>query len=256
LFLLLGFAAVVVSGQTDPDKITEAEKREVNLIAHRFTDRMIKEKDIGRLLDEFFVPGFINRSLKNNSDDWTIGMKRDFARRLKWQDRRRYFVAENNYVFLLRLYASSWFAEGPDVRKPLRDVFPPDVIRLVENFDRRLARAMLDEGDDYYYDFEKIYFTPKRFPSYLRFLEGANARLRKHAHRIRAGETAEWKTSVKNYHDTVVELFDPSASTCDDDCYGLPKGTRFYHVEIPVLHLRLVRHSGKIKMFFANMYID
>lgn len=245
-----------MSAQTDPDKITEAEKREVNLIAHRFTDRMIKEKDIGRLLDEFFLPGFINRSLTNDYDDpedpWMIFLRADFAKRLTPRDRRRYFIAENNFLFLQQLYISSRYFDDDEI--PNRQSMPRNIVKLFDDFDPRLANVMF-KGPYAVDDLENAWNTPAIFPKFLRFLEQAGTAYRRHAIRTRAGRTALWRKSVEGLTRDV-GLFDPYALKCDGNCFGTPKGTKVYNVDIPILELYLIKYRGKMKLVGAHWFVD
>src|SRR5688572_1034383 len=102
--LLLGIIVMPGSAQTDVEKIIEKEKRAVNLVAGRFSTRLIQQKDIGLLIDEFFVSGFVKRSLKDKPESWMIFIEKDLANSRNERDLRRYFIAQNNWIYLNLLY--------------------------------------------------------------------------------------------------------------------------------------------------------
>jgi hypothetical protein len=261
--ILAGFILLVVftgAAQSNSEKITEKDKREVNRVAHRFSDRLIQQKDLGLLLTEFFAPNFIERSLSNKSRAWTLLIKREFAGSRKPRELRRYFIAENNWLFLFMLHHYSRFTVNEDA-PPISQTIPADIKVIAEKFDPRFAETLRydeadDDSDDDFDANEARINSPEGFPKYLRMLESLGSAMKRHANKAKAGKTRVWRESV-SYLAKQYDYFEPWMSKCsEEDCFGMPRGSNIYRVNIPLLQLFLIKLNGKMKVVFAYYYID
>ncbi len=236
---LLAASTIGSYAQSDTAKITPQENREANLLAHRFTTRLLQTKDVKPLIKEYFVRDFIQRL------DYDSGF---LDKRQITPERRpelpRFYVAETNWLYLLMLYQGSktGLKDDDDV------YFPPHVKRIIEK-DPDTWKAM----DEVKY-FDTTAEATRYFDNALRLLEKTVPLLRREAIKIRAGHNATWrKTRSQMPND---RYYKPWASVCDSACYGFSKGTRMIGVEFPFFDLTLIKINGRLRVLNFQFTAD
>ncbi|MFN2502322.1 MAG: hypothetical protein ABR530_09960, partial [Pyrinomonadaceae bacterium] len=122
-------AGVLTMAQPPVDRIAEMDEDQVKAVARTFSDRMIRTRDIARLLNEFFVNDFLRRSLLSGQPEWALVVNHRLAANLTEAERRRFFIAINNWTFLSVLYSNSTGSFSGSAGPKSIDVFPPDIRR-------------------------------------------------------------------------------------------------------------------------------
>jgi hypothetical protein len=88
---------------------------------------------------------------------------------------------------------------------------------------------------------------------YTDLLEGIGAIIRKHVIMVRAEDSKEYREMLEDW-DERFDLYHPKARTCGNECFGLPKGTKVFEINVPVFHLELAEIKGELKVVSARDY--
>lgn len=97
--------------------------------------------------------------------------------------------------------------------------------------------------------------TTEKFRRILRLLEKAEPMMRQLANKMNAGHTKQWQETMTDFGKRFW-YYDPQVNICDDECFGMSKGSRIFVVNIPVLQLALIRVKGKLKIVRSLYYTD
>jgi hypothetical protein len=225
-------------------KDDEAQLRKVAEFALHFAQHLEKTKDIKPLIDQYFIANYLDGYLRDQHTNWFLNLNRDTASMVNRQELQRFYVSLMNVGYLNSLYLISQLpadSEGPVAAEKL---LPPNVLQLVRNH-RYTTQYRNREGD---YDFlaENI-GSVERLRSYTDLLEGINSLMREHVTRKRAAQSKEWQAMLEEW-----DLYHPKAIVCGKNCFGLPKGTELFEVNIPVFRLQVAEVSGKLKVVSAK----
>ncbi len=56
--------------------------------------------------------------------------------------------------------------------------------------------------------------------------------------------------------DRKFDLYQPKVRVCDTQCFGLPKGTKLFQVNVPVFRLQLAEMGGQLRIISAVDYFQ
>lgn len=253
LFLIV--SATGIFSQTT-DKITPQEYIEANEFSHKFSDRLLRTKNIEPLINEYFVNDFIKQSLHNEYESSFFFLTKNEIPINRTSKFKRFYVAQTNFMVLFMLYNFG----HPDV----------DLDKMGDNpelyFPRSVRRSL--RRDPY---FEALFkrldgaeIEPKvltenekefLFDNYLRLTERLSRILRKSTGGVRLENTKKWKES-QAFFDDYLGAYIPRKESCDDNCYGFPKGTQLIYVEIPLFGLVLAKIDGKLRVINFLSFIN
>lgn len=248
LTLLAGPAALA---QTPTDKLSVAERREAQKLAHTFARRLQRTKDLAPLVDEYFVSDFLTGYLQDTDERSLAFLDRSVAAQVSRAELRRYVIAELNWFYMSELYVFSKYAPGFDFEIAPEKIYPPDVLKVYLS-DPRLRATIKDGVDD---DSKLMVGTVEQMRTFVRKLEHVTRLLRKHAHRINAGHTRQYHETLADWTDRY-SLYDPWLNTCEEPCLALPKGTRLIGIAIPSIELQLVKVNGRLRIVSAWFLIE
>ncbi len=215
-----------------PDDEMRLEK--VARFAYTFGQDLEKTKDFKPLIDRFFVTNYLAGYLQDRHTNWFMNLDRDTASRLSQQELQRFYVAQMNAGYLTSLYLIS--------RLPSESM-PPDVLELISNH-AYTARYKVREGN---YDFlsENI-DSVERMRGYTDLLEKISSLMREHVRKVRAAQSKEWHAMLEDW-----DLYQPMVRVCAENCFGLPRGTKLFEVNVPVFRLEVAEVGGKFKVVSA-----
>ncbi|MFZ0060812.1 MAG: hypothetical protein WAL47_02170, partial [Pyrinomonadaceae bacterium] len=165
------------------------------------------------------------------------------AAMLSRRELQRYYVALMNAGYLSSLYVISQSSDDSNDAVAVERVVPSDVWQLIRNHPYT-ARYKNQEGN---YDFlaEKI-DNVERLRTYTNLLERLGALMRKHVIRVAAERSKAYQAMLEDW-----DLYQPKVQSCGQDCLGLPDGTRFFEVYVPVFRLQLAEIKGNLRVVSA-----
>jgi hypothetical protein len=212
---------------------------------------MLETKDIRPLLKELFAKDFIQRTLKNEHPEWSISVKRKLALKLSKSQLRRFFIAENNWTYLNILCYFSWRSSTETGQ---RNDDPPSVVRNMRRWYRltnkdpylRVFAPDRENGEKTMWPID----SKSKVLGLLSAYQRAVPILRSIALRTNAGHTPQWNESFEHFS-TRYHLYEPRVDVCDDECYGTPKGTRIFIVDVPVFQLAMIQTDRGMKIVRA-----
>ena len=234
----------LIKEKTDvkPGPVEDAQREKVTLFAYDFAQLLEQTKDFKRLVDRFFVTGYLEGYLHDQKTNWFLNLNRDTAAALNRQELQRFYVALMNAGYLSSLYLISQLpadSDGPVSEKLL----PADVLRLTKTHPYTLKYGTREEN----YNFlgENI-DSIERLRSYTDLLEKLSSLMRNHVQRVRATQSKEWHAMLEDS-----DLYHPQARVCAGNCFGLPDGTKLFEVNVPVFQLQVAEVSGSLKVVTA-----
>jgi hypothetical protein len=211
--------------------------------AYGFAQQLEQAKDFRLVIRKFFVPHFLNGYLADKQTNWFGNLDRDTAAMLSRRELRRYYVALMNAGYLSSLYVISQSPADSDDAVAVERLVPVDVWKLIRNHPYT-AKYKHQEGN---YDFldEKI-DSVERLRSYTDLLERLGALMRTHVIRVAAERSKAYQATLEDW-----DLYQPKIRRCDQDCLGLPNGTKLFVVNVPVFRLQLAEIRGKLRVVSA-----
>lgn len=220
----------------------EMQLEKVTKFAYAFGQDLEKAKDFKPLIDRFFMTNYLTGYLQDQKTNWFMNLDRDTASRVSKQELERFYVAQMNAGYLTSLYVISRLSYEPETA-PLEKLMPPDVLHLISKHPYT-ARYKHRDGD---YDFlgEKI-DTVQRMRGYTDLLEKISSLMREHVRQVRAAHSTSWRVMLADW-----DLYQPTIRICAENCFGLPKGTRIFQVNVPVFRLEVAEVGGKLKVVSA-----
>ena len=245
LFLFLSTLSAVAQVS---NRITPEEYIEANELSHKFTDRLIRTKDIRPLIREFFVEDFIHKLRSAESGLDFLIIPDDLTKTLSNAELRTIYIEQTNWFYVGLLYYNSKkpvnLDDITDETEIVQKMYPPEIANsiLKEPILSRM-RASVDDGS-----------TPPTSSDfrYLRKLfRGVTPLLRKYAINTNSGHTSYWHKYVEGDS----SLFRPQMLGHDPSYSKLPKNARIITVNIPILRLELVKLNGKMKVLRAAFVI-
>jgi hypothetical protein len=234
----------LIEKKTRPAPSAEKVRMEkVTRFAYAFGQDLEKVQDFKPLIDRFFVSNYLAGYLRDQHTNWFMNLDRDTASKLTQQQLGRFYVAQMNAGYLTSLYLISRLPTESEDAAPVKNLMPPDVMQLIRNH-AYTARYKAREGN---YDFlsENI-DSVERMRGYTDLLEKISALMREHVRKVRASQSKEWHSMLEDW-----ELYQPTARVCAENCFGLPRGTRLFDVNVPVFRLEVAQVGGKLKVVSA-----
>jgi len=229
----------LIKSKTNPKPTEEAQLEKVALFAHDVAQFLEKTNDFKPLIDRFFVANYLDGYLRDRKTNWFLNLNRDTAAALNRQELQRYYVALMNAGYLMSLYVISHVPADSDPT-PSQKLLPSDVLQLYRNHPFMAHYRRRDDLSD-----DNI-TTTEQLRSYTDLLEKLSLLMRNHVTRIRATQSEAWQEMLENWH-----LYQPKVRVCAENCFGLPDGTKFFEVSIPVFELQVAEVSGGLKIVTA-----
>ena len=221
----------------------EVRLEKVALFAYAFGQDLERTKDFRPLIDRFFVTNYLTGYLQDQHTNWFMNLDRDTASRVSRQELQRFYVAQMNAGYLTSLYLISQLPSDTDDVTPSEKLLPRDVLQLIKTH-HYTTQYKVKPGN---YDFlsENIN-SVARMRSYVDLLEKISFLMRQHVNKTRAARTKGWREMLEEWG-----VYAPTARVCNDNCFGLPAGTKLFEVNVPVFHLQVAEVSGKLKVVSA-----
>ena len=252
--VVIAYVGFGIAAQTASERITPDEIRDANKIAHRFSDRLMKTKDITPLIKEFFVKDFLQKSLENERNSWSLLVQKTTAKQLTRPELRRLFIAENNWFYLSTLYYFSKYSSTDSSNRSDEVIYPAAVRRVILKNRYLKIVSGLGISDDANADFE-FRKTRKELTELLRGFETVEPMMRRLANKTKAGHTQQWRDTMTDFGGRFW-YYKPQVDICDNECFGMAKGTRIYIVNVPVLQLAIMKSDGQMKIIRSGYYAD
>ena len=240
---------VTALANTADEELTAEEARETNELAHLFVERMTETNDVAFVIDELFVPDFLDRHLNGPESEPFIFIKPSLARRLTRDELKRYYVANINFRSLHDLYIYGRFPADrlPEGEPP----YPPAIARLIGRVEEDFEKIE-QAGEDAPAEEAQ---TLARLRASLDVLEKVNGLLRAEIEGRKLAQSALYKKAVAEW-DARFHLYKPWPSVCEEGCYGLPAGSRLIIVNVPSFQLKVALAAGGAKIVSAMPYFD
>ena len=216
--------------------IEERQRDKVELFAYAFAQQLEKTKDIKPLVDRFFVTNYLTGYLQDQDTNWFINFDREVAAKLTRAELQRLYVAQMNATYLSSLYLISQLVSEPKDAASAQELLPPNVRQLVKNHAYTTRYKNEDNID-----------SVERLRSYTDLLERLSSLMRVHVRRVRAAQSEEWREMLEE-----PELGMPKVRVCTENCLGLPAGTKFFEVNVPVFRLKVAEIRGNLKVISAT----
>jgi hypothetical protein len=249
-FLIVSLVAIISASQTaNCQELTKAEEQEARTLAARFIGQFAQSKDLTPVVEQLYVPDFIQRFNQSKLKRPEMSLDLYFIPGLEYDttllahgtpdDWRRFYIAENNFIFLGIVYASRKISgKGEDVAPT--DLYPQQVIDLL-NQNPNLSNVIVRKG------------RGKPISS-IDELHKATETLEQSATIMRAKTSAklDQKELVNALQD---KLFKPQLEISDGKYLEVPEHSRIIFMKTPVLFLLMfVRENKQLKIIFAIPY--
>jgi len=219
---------------------------EVAKFARSFSEQLQQTKDFNPIIQRFFASDYLSGYLEDRDTNWLLNLDRATAATTDLAELQRFYVASLNAGYLSCLYFishSSANATAPD-----RKSIPPDIVEFIDQHPYTLRYKK--QGGNYDYLAESI-DSVDRLRSYTNLLEGIATLMRKHVVDTRAETSKEYRQMLE-YWERNFALYQPKSRTCASKCFGLPKGTRLYEINVPVFDLQLAEINNELRIVAAK----
>jgi hypothetical protein len=226
-------------------QLEKVELEKVTRFAYDFAQHLEKAEDFKTLIDRFFTTNYLDGYLQDSRTNWFLNLNRDTAAKLSRQELQRFYVAQMNAGYLSSLYLISQLpshAHGEDPA-PIEKLLPPDVLNLIRT---HAYTAQYKVRDDNYDFLGENVDSVERLRTYTDLLEKIGSLMRQHVNRVKSAQSRQWQRMLRHW-----DLYDPTIRVCADNCFGLPKGTRLFEVNVPVFRLQVAEVSGNLKVVSA-----
>lgn len=239
-------ACDLIKTKTPPTnaELSKLELERIGKYASEVAHQLERSKDFQPIINRFFVNNYLGRYLEDEDTNWFRVLDRATARKATPQQLQRFYVAFMNAVYVSSLYLIERTpSDFPERASPeqLKRLVTPDVLELIANHPYTIAHKKND------YDFlsEKI-DDLKQLRSYTDLLEKLVTQMRKH---ISSG--AEHSEQYREIAE-MWNLYRPNVRVCAESCLGLPRGTKLFDVNIPLLRLQIAETRGRLRVVSAN----
>ena len=229
---------------------TELEKAAKYALS--FSQSLEQSKDFKPIVEKFFSTDYLDGYVHDEDTNWFLNLNRDTAAKISRAELQRFYVASLNAGYLSCLYLISQYPSDSDEPVPDKSLVPPDIIQAIKN--HPYTATYKREADSYDYLAENI-DSVERLRSYTDLLERISALMRKHVISVGAEHSREYRAVLEDW-DWTFDLYQPKVRVCATDCFGLPKGTRLFQVNVPVFRLQLAEIRGELKIVSAMDYFQ
>jgi hypothetical protein len=230
----------------EPAKVSESEK--VAKFALAFSQDLQRKKDFKPVMASFFARTYLDGYLQDQNNNWFLNLDRATAEKASRPELRRFYVAALNANYLTSLYLIS--RSGMAGSASDRNLIPSDALAFVEHHP---YTAKYKRGQSNYDYIAEPIDAVDRMRIYTSLLEGIAALMRKHVISIDAEHSKPYRAIVEDWV-WQRSLYLPKERTCADDCFGLPRGTKIYEVDVPILHLQIAEINNELKILSATDY--
>jgi hypothetical protein len=228
----------------------DLEFEKVETFALSFSENLKQTKDFTPLIEHFFRRDYVEGYLRDDDTNWFLNLNADTAKTASLTELQRFYVASLNAGYLSCLYFISQSPRYGVV--PDRRLIPPDIIQFIDH--HPYTTRYKNKEPDYDYIAEKI-DTLDRLRSYTNLLEGIAMLMRKHVKNVRAEQSKEYRDVLDDW-DWTFQLYQPKIRTCANECFGLPKGTKLFEINVPVFHLQIAEIKNELKIVSAMDYFQ
>jgi hypothetical protein len=242
-------AVIAISRTANSQELTKAEEQEARTLAAQFIGQFAESKDLTPVVEQLYVSDFIQRFNKSKLKQPEMSLDLYFMPGLEYDpmllsqgtpdDWRRFYIAENNFIFLGIVYASKKISDkGDDITAT--DLYPQPVIDLL-NQNPNLSNVIVRKGRG-------------RPIGSIDELHRATETLQQ------ASTIMREKTSAKLNQKELVsalkdKMFKPQLEISDVEYLGLPEHSRIIFMKTPVLYLLMfVRQNNQLRIIYAIPY--
>jgi len=245
---LMDSACELMKSKLEPKVVSqnEIELQKVAKYAFSLSQSLERTKDLKPIVEKFFINDYLNRYLADRNSNWFWNLDRETAARASRDELQKFYVALMNTGYLNCQYYVSQYAYAARGSFPEEKLIPADIIELIEN--HPYAARYRGKTNNYDYLAEKI-DSIERLRSYTDLLEKVSVLMRQHVVATNSEHSKDYREMLEDW-----DLYQPKARTCDNECLGLPKGTRLFEVNVPVFRLQLAEIKGKLRVMSATDY--
>jgi hypothetical protein len=245
---LLAMTTNAVAGQEEPQPISPQEKEEVQRAAQLFVRRMQQTRDVAPLINELFAPNFISHFVSGDCEC----IPPQLYSRLSRTERLRWFVALNNFSYLITLDVLQGPTRNPEDENYLASTFKRI---LPDKTAEELQNLMPQENDFQIEDYQA-------FRSLLIHMEEVLAEAR--AHLIQQGieQTPEFQRKLDDkVTDRGIEyrarayIGGGNIKDCEP-LIGFPTNQKFYRVETPLMMGVILTKVNEQMKIVRLTYVD
>jgi hypothetical protein len=210
-----------------------------------FKQSLEQSKDFKPLIEKFFATDYLRGYLHDEDTNWFYNLNRDTASKASHAELQRFYVALLNAGYLTSLYlisqSPSDVESTADDLVPEAKLIPTDIYQLLNSHPYTLTYKGKEGGYDY---LAENIDSLERMRSYTDLLERIAALMRKHVTRVQAEH-------AKEYND-MLEDSDVESRICSTECLGLPRGTKLFEINLPLLRLQIAETKGRFKIVSAR----
>jgi hypothetical protein len=248
--LIISLVAIIAISRTaNSQQLTKSEEQEARTLAAQFIEQFAESKDLTPVVEHLYVSDFIQRFNKSKLKHPEMSLNLYFIPGLEYDptllsqgtpdDWRRFYIAENNFLFLGIVYGSKKVSDKGDDIAPT-DLYPQPVIDLL-NQNPNLSNVIVRKGRgkpiSSIDELHKVTDTLQQASTIMR--EKTSAKL----------DQKELVNALKD------KMFKPQLEISDEEYLGVPEHSRIIFMKTPVLFLLMfVRQNNQLKIIFAIPY--
>ncbi len=245
-----GFTNVAV--QENSQKLSVREEQEVREFARRVAANIEKTRDLTPYFNKRPAKDFFNKAIADpNESDGMVD--KNVARKVGSHELRRFYIVLWNIAYLSDSYVFSRFLVE---KTAVRDLLPPQqypdhIVKFLERNPTVKKWWKTVESSDS----EKQITTVVQFYSVLNTYQEATVLMRAYFKRHPPEHMAIYKQNLTYLRPFLNEI---SVDTCESEqnCAGLPLGTRTITTNLPVLQLSLVKLNGRLQVLLIGLHDD
>lgn len=208
-------------------------------------DTLERSRDFQPIINHFFVPNFVDAYLDDDETNWFYNLDPDVAIKASHADLQRFYTAQLNAGYLTSLYLISQAPPGDDDNQPEfipdQKMIPPDIYQLIDNHPYTHTYKAKAVAYDY---LAECVDSIARMRSYTDLLEKIAVLMRKHVVRVATEHSGQYKNMLAGC--------DLTSRVCTNDCFGLPKGTKLFEINLPALRLEAADFNGRLRIVSAR----
>jgi hypothetical protein len=212
-----------------------------------FSQSLEQAKDFKPIIGKFFSANYLDGYLGDKETNWFLNLDPDTAARVSRAELQRFYLALMNTGYLSSVYLISQSPSDSDVPVPDERLVPPDIVQLIKT--HPYTATYKHGADNFDYLAEKI-DSVERLRSYTDLMEKISTIMRKHVVGVRAEHSKEYRAMLENW-DWTFDLYQPKVRLCAAECFGLPKGTKLFEVNVPIFHLQIAEIKGEMRIVSA-----
>ncbi len=239
--------AVPAAVTRDAIELEQAEK-----YARSFSQTLEQAKDFKPIIGKFFSADYLDGYLGDKETNWFLNLDPDTAARVSRAELQRFYLAVMNTGYLSSVYLISQSPADSDVPVSDEKLVPPDILQLIKT--HPYTATYKHGADNFDYLAEKI-DSIERLRSYTDLMERISALMRKHVLDAKAEHSKEYRAMLEDW-DWTFDLYQPKVRRCTTECFGLPKGTKLFDVNVPIFHLQIAEIKGEMRIVSAMDYFQ